>query len=156
MQATLEPVLRAQPFLAGLREEHLALLTGCARNVRFVPGEFLMREGEQADVFYILRSGRVSLEIFAPGHGTVMVETVGDGDVVGWSWLSEPFKSHLDVRALELTRAIALDAACLRGKFDADHDFGYELYRRFVGVITSRLQATRLQLLQAVSDDYRR
>jgi CRP-like cAMP-binding protein len=144
---TLEPILAAHPFFKGLDERYLHLLVGCASNVRFDAGEFLLREGEEANRFYLIRSGKVRLEIFTPGQGPIAIQTIGAGDVLGWSWLMPPYRWNLDAQALEPVRAIVLDGACLRGKCEADHDLGYELHKRFAPLIVQRLQATRLQLL---------
>ena len=148
---TLRPVLAEQPFLHGLDDRHLDLMVGCASNVRFAPGEFIFREGEEANHFYVIRHGRVAIEVFVPQRGAITIETIGEGDLLGWSWLVAPYHWRFDARATELTRAIALDARCLRGKCDQDHDLGYELFKRFVLVIEQRLQATRMQLLDLYS-----
>lgn len=144
---SLEPLLRDHPFFRGLEPEYLALLVGCARNVRFGEGQFLFREGEPADRLYILRSGHVAVEISAAGSGPIIIQTLGAGDVVGFSWLFEPHRWAFDARAVEATRAIALDGVCLRTKSEADHGLGYELMKRFARVVVDRLQATRLQLV---------
>ncbi len=144
---TLKPILADQPFLKGLAGVHLDLMAGCASNVRFSAGEFLFREGEEANHFYLVRHGRVAIEVFAAQRGTLTIETIGEGDLVGWSWLVAPYHWRFDARAIELTRAIAFDARCLRGKCEHDHDLGYELLKRFALVIEQRLQATRMQLL---------
>lgn len=144
---TLEPILAAHPFFLGLEERYLPLLVGCATNMRYGAGEFLLREGEEANRFYLIRGGKVRLEIFVPGRGPIAVQTIGEGDILGWSWLFPPYRWSLDAQALEPVRVIALDGACLRGKCDADHDLGYELHKRFAPIIVQRLQATRLQVL---------
>jgi hypothetical protein len=72
---------------------------------------------------------------------------LGEGEILGWSWLIPPYNWHFDARAVELTRAIALDGKCLRNKCEQDHDLGYELLKRFAHIMEQRLQATRLQLL---------
>jgi CRP/FNR family cyclic AMP-dependent transcriptional regulator len=144
---TLEPLLAEHPFLKGLDPRFIELLVGCASNVRFEAGEYIFREGEEANKFYIVRRGHVALEIFAPGRGPLAVQTLGEGDVLGWSWLIPPYRWHSSARAVELTRAFALDAECLRRKCEEDHDLGYELMKRFAPVIVDRLQTTRLQLL---------
>lgn len=144
---SLAGMLAGQPFLQGLAAEHVDLIVGCASNVLFEPGEFVFRAGDEANYFYVVRSGRVSVEVIAPQRGAITIETVGDGDLLGWSWLIPPFQWHFDARALNLTRAIALDARCLRGKCDADPALGYELLKRFSQVMEQRLEATRLQLL---------
>lgn len=147
MMQTLEPILSEHPFLKGLKPEHLKLLVGCASNVRFNAGQYLFREGEEANQFYMIRQGKVAVEIHAAGRGPITVQTVGEGDVLGWSWLIPPYRWRFDARALELTRAIALDGKCLRTKSEEDYDLGYELLKRFSNIIVERLEATRLQLL---------
>lgn len=144
---SLAGILAGQPFLQGLQPQQVDLIVGCASNVRFEPGEFVFRAGDEANHFYVVRTGHVSVEVIAPQHGAITIETVGEGDLLGWSWLIPPFQWHFDARALNLTRAIALDARCLRGKCDADPALGYELLKRFAQVMEQRLEATRLQLL---------
>jgi len=144
---TLEPLLRGHKFFAGLDSEYLTLLSGCASNVVFAADSFLFREGEPAETFYLIREGKVALEIAAPGRGALVVQTLGPGDVAGFSWLFDPHRWEFDGRAVERVLAVQMDGACLRGKCDADPRLGYELMQRFAGLMTSRLQATRLQLL---------
>lgn len=144
---TLEPFLAKHPFLKDLDPRHLKILVGCASNVRFNTGQFILREGEEANNFYIIRHGKVAIEIFSPDRGPITIQTIGEGDVLGWSWLIPPYHWRFDAKAVELTRAIALDGKCLRTKCEQNHDLGYELLKRFAHIITHRLEATRLQLL---------
>jgi CRP-like cAMP-binding protein len=132
---------------ADLDPEHLELIAGCAQNKVFERGVELMREGDAADTFYVIRTGFVALQTFVPERGSITIETIESGDLVGWSWLMPPYRTHLDALALETTHTLAFDAACLRGKFDDDPALGYALMKRFVPVIVERLQATRLRLL---------
>lgn len=143
----LERMVREHPFFAGLEEGFCKLVCGCAKNVRFEAGQYLFHEGEPANDFYLLRHGRVSLELHAPERGAVSFLTVGPGEIVGVSWLIPPYRWTFDARALELVRAISVDAACLRGKCEADHDLGYDMMKRFMPILVKRLQATRLQIL---------
>ena len=147
MTESLEPYLRDHPFCRGMKPEHVQLMVGCASNVRFGAGEYLDREGEQAEKFWIIRHGKVAIEIFNPSSGPITIQTVGEGEVVGWSWLFAPYIGHFDSRALEVTRAIALDGVCLRDKCERDHELALELYKRFVGVMEQRIEASRMQLL---------
>jgi len=144
---TLDQVVTEFPFFAGMEPEHLELIAGCAKNVRFQAGERLAREGHPADTFYVVRRGRVALEMFVPPRGPITIETVEPGDTVGWSWLFPPYLWHFDARAVELVRAVAFDGACLRGKLESDPVLGYELLSRFAQLLIERLNATRLQLL---------
>jgi CRP-like cAMP-binding protein len=143
----LEPLLAEHPFLKGLAPEHLALLAGCASNVVFQPGEHLLHEGGEARNFFVLRHGRAQVETATPGRGPIPIQTLGPGDILGWSWLIPPHRNRFDARALELIRAIALDGECLRNKCEVDHDLGYALLKRFTQVMAERLEATRLQLM---------
>jgi CRP/FNR family cyclic AMP-dependent transcriptional regulator len=144
---TLHRILAEHPFFSGLEERYIELLVGCASNVRFDPGQTIFREGEEADRFYVLRHGKVALQISGPPHGSITVQTLGEGDILGWSWLLSPYRWKFSAKAGELTRAIALDGECLRKKSEEDHDLGYELLKRFAQVIEERLLATRLQLV---------
>jgi len=144
---TLERFLAEHLFFTGLDPEYLKLLVGCASNHRFDAGQLIFRQGEPANQFYLIRHGRVAVEIYSPGRGPLTVQTLGEGDVLGWSWLIEPFCWRFEARSLELVRAIALDGKCLRTKCEEDHHLGYELLKRFSLVIAQRLEATRLQLL---------
>ena len=144
---TLEPILSQHAFFKDLPPAYLSIIVGCASNVKFAEGEFLFREGGDADTFYLIREGRVALEIFTTHKGPVVLHSIGEGEVVGWSWLIPPYHWHFDARAMEPARAIALDGKCLRGKCEDDHSLGYELMKRFAHIIEERLQAARLQLL---------
>jgi CRP-like cAMP-binding protein len=144
---TLEPLLRDHPFLNDLEPEYLALLAGCATNVRFGAGSFLFREGGAADRCFLIREGKIALEIAAPGRGAIIVQTLAAGDVAGFSWLLEPHQWQFDGRVVEPVRAIALDGSCLRGKCADDPRLGFELTQLFARLAIRRLQATRLRLL---------
>ena len=147
IQHDLEPIIRAHPFFKGLEERHMQLIVGCAKNVRFEEGTPIFHQGDPADNFYLVREGLVALEVMTPHRGPAAVQTVGEGDVLGWSWLFEPYRWHFDARTLQPTRALAFDGKCLRTKCEEDHDLGYEVLKRFTRIVTGRLEATRLQLL---------
>lgn len=143
----LERFIGEHPFFAGLDAGYRQIVSGCTANVRFEPGQYLFHEGEDADRFFLLRHGRVALEIEVPGRGALTFQTVSEGEVVGVSWLIPPYRWAYDARALDLVRAIAMDAACLRGKCDADPALGYDMMKRFLPILVDRLQATRMQIM---------
>ena len=144
---TLDQELAEHPFFHDMTPQEIQLLAGCGSHVRFEADTYLFREGEAADTFYILRAGSVALEATGAQHGALLVETIREGEVLGWSWLFPPYQWHFSGRALDPVRAIAVDGACLRGKCDNDHEFGYAMMKRFAAVIIERLQAARLQAL---------
>ena len=145
--STLAPILKEHTFFQGLKPDYIELLVECASNVRFEVGELIFRQGQEANRFYLIRQGKVALEISAPGWQPLAIKTMTENEVLGWSWLFPPYQWHFDARALGLTRAIALDASCLRSKCDRDPELGYELMKRFSFIMLETLQATRLQLL---------
>jgi CRP/FNR family transcriptional regulator, cyclic AMP receptor protein len=144
---TLEHIIAGHPFFAGLPANYTELLVGCASNVRFKAGEFLFKEGDEANEFYLIREGKVAVEIFAPQRKPIVVETRDEGDILGWSWLLPPYTWKFHAQAIEVTRAIALDGKCLRTKCEENHDLGYELLKRFAQIIERRMETIRFQLL---------
>jgi CRP/FNR family transcriptional regulator, cyclic AMP receptor protein len=144
---SLEKVLREHAFLADLTDEHVRVLVGCARNTRFAPGEFLLREGDDESTFFLLRQGSVSLESHLPGKPAATVETLGPGDVLGVSWMFQGARSNVDARARDAVVAFALDGACLRAKTASDDALGHALARRMLEVTHRRLERLRLQNL---------
>jgi len=151
---TLEPIIRQQRFFDGMEERHIELVTGCASNVRFAEEQFIAREGDPADHFYLIRDGMVSVECRAPHRGVMTVQTVSEGEILGWSWLFPPHRWHFDARTQTPTHALKFDGRCLRTKCEEDHDLGYELFRRFMYIVGERLEATRMQLLDIYGNRY--
>lgn len=143
----LEKIVGEHPFFRGLAQEHIDLITGCARNALFDKGDFVEREGAPANTFHLVREGRIGLQMAVAGDPAVTFLTVKHGEVLGTSWLVPPYRFAFDALALEPTRTIALDAECLRGKCEADHSLGYDLMKRFVPVLVERMTAARLQAL---------
>lgn len=143
----LTRLLKAHPFLAGLDEPHLAIIVGCAKNVRYAAGDFLFREGAEAHEFYLVRTGQVSLDVHSPGQAPQRLETIVPGDVLGLAWLFPPHRADHDARALEPVVALSFDGACLHRKMEADPALGYALTRRLLAETMRRLERARLQQL---------
>lgn len=140
-------IIDEHPFFQGIDAKLRALLVGCAANERFEAGQFLFREGQAAEKFYLVRAGTVAVEIDVPGKRPIVIETIGEGDVAGWSWIVDPYRSTFDARAVTLVRALSFDAKCLRKKMEADPALGFEVMRRFVPMMAHRLASARLQML---------
>ena len=144
--STMRQLLATQDVFGDLTPEDLDLLAGCSRNERFRAGALLAREGEPADRFYLVRHGRLAIELHAPG-GPLRADTAGPGELAGWSWLFPPHRWTADVRAVEPTLVIAVDGPCLRDKCATEPAFGCRMMHRFNRVLTHRLEAMRLRLL---------
>ena len=144
----LAELLAGVAMFDAMPPERLDPIAECARDESFAEGDYLLREGDQANTFFVIRrGGSVALEMFAPPRGPMTIETLEAGEVVGWSWLFPPYRWHFDARALTPVRATVFDGACLRGKFDADPELGYQMMKRFATVLLERLQETRVQML---------
>ncbi len=148
---TIEQYLPDHPFFEGLDAPTLALVAGCATNISVAAGQYLCREGDPADRFFVVRRGRVAIEVHGPSSGTLVLDTADEGDVVGWSWLVPPYRSTFDARAAEATGVVAFDGACLRGKCEQDPRLGYELMQRVTQVMNERLVAAQVRLLDLYS-----
>jgi CRP/FNR family cyclic AMP-dependent transcriptional regulator len=144
---TLDALLSRHPFFAGLKPEYLALIAGCARNVHFAQGAYLAHEADTADRFFAIRGGRIAIETHVPPRGVLTLQTLGEGEILGWSWLFPPYVWQFDARALDDVRATAFDGACLRTKCDADPALGYDLMKRLARLVSERLEGARRQLL---------
>lgn len=152
MLRDLSGTLAAHPFFEGFEPAQVEFLVGCSANRSYRPGEFLFKEGETANAFFLVREGKVAVETVSPPTGPLTLATVGRGDVLGWSWIVPPYVHRSDARAIERTRVLAIDAVCLRDKLESDHELGFRLLTRFVGVMAQRLESSRMQLLDLYSN----
>lgn len=143
----LSGILRNHPFMKDLDENYLKQITGCASNAVYAEDEVIFKEGDKAEKFYLIRSGKVALEINGRDKGNLRILTIGPGQILGWSWIVSPYKWHFEASALEEVRAIELDGECLRNKCEDDPKLGYEMLKRFAHILEQRLQSTRMQLL---------
>ncbi|MFE9557791.1 cyclic nucleotide-binding domain-containing protein [Streptomyces sp. NPDC006703] len=135
------PLLDALP--AGSRERLLRL----GHEAAFPDGALIFEEGGRADRFWIIRGGSVSLTVHVPGRRAPTVETLGPGDLLGWSWLFPPYVWHLGAEARGPVRADEFDAATVRVLCGEDLALGCALTHAVAEVIAHRLKATRMRLL---------
>jgi CRP-like cAMP-binding protein len=140
-------LLAGHPFLDGVSPQYLDLIANAASEAMYEPRELIFHEGDEASEFHVICRGKVAIEIFTPDRGPVAIETINTGEVLGWSWLIEPYRWLFDAQAIEPTEVIAIDARKIRESMAADSALSNELLRRFVPIIVGRLQATRMQLL---------
>jgi CRP/FNR family cyclic AMP-dependent transcriptional regulator len=147
---TLVTVLQRHPFVEEFQPQHIEKLSGLAKEVDFERDQVIFHEGDECHDFYLIVEGRVALEIEAPGH-TFRVQTLSAGDELGWSAILMGRGKHFQARALQAARALAFDGAALLEACREDKAFGFALMYRMLGVVSERLQATRLQVLDMYS-----
>lgn len=140
-------IITEHPFFQGMDPDMLDALVCCAANERFVAGEHLFREGAEARKFYLIREGRVAVEVEPPVRKPIVLETLSAGEVLGWSWLVPPHRAAFAARAQTNVRVLSFDATCLLKRMEEQPELGFAILRRFVPVMAHRLSAARLQLL---------
>ena len=140
-------ILAHHSFFQDINPKHLEWLDQIATNASFEKGEYIFREGQNASHFYLLLHGKVALEVDQSYDKPIVIQTLGEDEALGWSWLYPPFRWHFDARAVQETRVISLEAEPLRQKCGEDLEFGYQIMKRVSRIMLQRLQATRLQLL---------
>jgi len=139
--------LAAHPFLRGMSPDQLSVLAEAARDVTFPARHRLFEDGGNATRFWLIQSGHVSLDLDVPGEGSVVIETVGMGELLGWSWLFPPYKWAFGAVAATAVEAFEFDAPAVRERCAADPGLGYEFNQRVTRVLAKRLQATRVRLI---------
>lgn len=143
---TVAQTLQEHPFLSHIKPEYLQYYEECASIAAFKSGDYLVKEKGPADDFFLIRSGRVALDTFIAGRGPTNIQYLTDGEVLGWSWLVEPHVWHFNALAVTPTETIHLNGSRLKELAEQDCGFGYDLMKRMVNVVGSRLRMTMLQL----------
>ena len=139
--------LAAHPFLHGMSCEKLGVLAETALDVSFPARHRLFEDGGNATRFWLIQSGHVSLDLHIPGEGPVVIETIGMGELLGWSWLFPPYRWAFGAVTVTAVEAYEFDAAAVRERCVADPGLGYELDQRIARVLAKRLEATRIRLI---------
>jgi CRP-like cAMP-binding protein len=152
MRVTTLDLLTEHPFLDGLPRPWLELLSFQAYPALCHGGDRLFHENYPADRFWLVRSGEIALDTPVAGEGDLVIDTIGPGGVVGWSWLFPPYRWHFGAVATQRTSVIKLNAAGVRRLMSEDEALGHELTARFMRVVVDRLQSTRIRLLELRGD----
>jgi CRP/FNR family transcriptional regulator, cyclic AMP receptor protein len=149
----LYTLIAEQPFFKGLTAAHLQLLTDSAFERRFEKGQMIFHEGSPANRFFVILEGKVALESEVKERGTVVIQTLGPGEDLGWSWLFPPHFLHFGARAVEPTRTIFFFGTRLREQCEQDHELGYQLMIRIAEVTSRRIQAMQQRLMECTDPE---
>jgi len=141
-------LIAQQPFFNGLSGPHLQLLADSAMATQFKSGQWIFRQGDPANRFYLILEGKVLVESEVKERGTIPIRTLGPGDDLAWAWLFPPYYMHFSACAIEPTRAIFFYGTRLREQCEANHELGYQLMRRIAEVVIQNLNATQQRLLE--------
>jgi CRP/FNR family cyclic AMP-dependent transcriptional regulator len=149
----LGTLIAEQPFFKGLSAEYVKLLADSAIEIKFEPGQAIFEAGSPANRFYLILEGKVSLESEAKEHGSIIIQTLGPGEDLGWAWLFPPYALHFSARALAPTRTIFFYGTRLREQCEQDHELGYQLMKRTAEAATGCLRAMQQRLLECINPD---
>lgn len=144
---TIKDELKQHPFFEDFDDQDIELIAGCGKHEVFKEDEIIAHEQEDADRFYLIKSGMIGVSMPIPNHDNQIIQTLDDNEIFGWSWLFPPYKWTAQAIALKETHTISLDGKCLRSKLDSNPALGYKLMKRFSLLISKRLNASRLQVL---------
>lgn len=139
--------MSSHAFFSGLSDDFIEFLADCAIKMRIKDGEALFKQGERADKFYLLRSGQVSIQVPALMGPTLDIQTLGEGEILGWSWLISPYRWSFQARAIEDSDVIEFDGSAILARCEQDPAFGYELFKRFAALMSERLDAARQKMM---------
>jgi CRP/FNR family transcriptional regulator, cyclic AMP receptor protein len=143
--------LAGHPFLHGMQRDHLAVLASAAHDVTFPARHRLFEDGGSATRFWLIQSGHVVLDLHVPGQGRMKIDTIGMGELLGWSWLFPPYRWAFGAVAARRVEAFEFDARAVRASCQADPVLGHDVTQRLARVLAKRLQATRVRLITASS-----
>jgi CRP-like cAMP-binding protein len=152
---SLYDIIAEQPFFKGMSAEHLRTLADSAMQTWFEVDELVFHEGDLSNRFYLIIEGRVLLESSVKNGGAVVLQSLGPGDLLGWSWMFSPYIWKLHARAIEPTEAIFFYGTRLLEQCEADHDLGYEMFKRVSEVMMQRLQIARRRFLDHLAECHR-
>jgi CRP-like cAMP-binding protein len=139
--------LAAHEFFAGLNQDFIDILSEFGIEKHIKAGEALFQQGKVADKFYLLRNGKVSVQVPALVGPPLELQVLGENQILGWSWLIPPYRWNFQARAVEDTDLIEFDGSAILARCEKDTDFGYELFKRFTGLMSARLEAARLKMM---------
>jgi CRP-like cAMP-binding protein len=151
-QSTID-YLSAHVFFSEFTDDFLKFLCECSSTCEIKKGQILFRQGENADKFYVVRSGSISIQMPAIMGPTLEIQNVGKDQVLGWSWLISPYQWNFQTRAEEDSELLEFDGTALLAQCEQEPKFGYELLKKFAGLMSVRLNAARQKMMDEWNPD---
>ncbi|MEM7551594.1 MAG: cyclic nucleotide-binding domain-containing protein [Bacteroidota bacterium] len=144
---SIKDLLNELSFFEDLSDDMLEFIAGCGQNMHFSANEYVGKENDSADYLFVIRSGKIAVQLQHPVKGQLTIRTLHEGEIAGFSWIIPPYRLQFDLKALEHTSVVALNGTCVRKKCEEDHTLGYLLMKHSASVMNKRLTDTRIQLL---------
>lgn len=144
---TIEDYLSTHAFFSGMEDSFVKFLSNSATELRIKEGEVLFQQGKRADKFYLLRNGRISVQVPALMGPALEIQALDKDQILGWSWLIPPYRWNFLARALEDSNLLEFDGSAILARCEEDPNFGYELFKRFATLMSERLDAARQKMM---------
>ena len=145
--------LSTHDFFSGLSEDALKFLCECASTYEIKKGQILFRQGERADKFYVARNGRISVQIPALMGPNLEIQSLGKDQVLGWSWLISPYQWSFQAKAEDDSELLEFNGTAILTRCEKEPKFGYEVLKRFAALMSERLEAARLKMMDDWNPD---
>lgn len=145
--SSIENYLSSHEFFSGLDDNYIKFLAGSAAEKKIKSGDTLFKQGERAERFYLLRSGQISIQVPALMGPTLEIQTLGNDQILGWSWLIAPYRWSFLARAVADSEVLEFDGKAILAHCESDPKFGYELFKRFAALMSERLDAARQKMM---------
>ena len=139
--------LSAHEFFSEFSDDVLKFLCECSSMREIKKGQILFLQGEHADKFYVVRSGRISLQMPAIMGPTLEIQAVDEDQVLGWSWLISPYKWNFQTKAEDDSELLQFDGAAILARCEQDPKLGFELVKKFAALMSVGLNAARLKMM---------
>ena len=146
-QTSIDDFLSSHAFFSGMDSNYVDFLANSIDERQIGKGEVLFHQGDRADKFYLLREGKVSVQVPALVGPVLEIQILGKDQILGWSWLISPYRWHFLARAVEDSTILEFDGSAILAHCDEDPKFGYELLKRFAALMSERLEAARLKMM---------
>ncbi len=150
-KAAIQKTLSENPFFSELDDDAVAFLVAHAKELKISQDEVIFKRGEHADKFYLVRSGRITVEIPAVYGPSLEIQNLGAGEVLGWSWLIDPYKWDFQARVEEDADLLEFDGAAVLENCEKDRNFGYEILKQFTELMSERLTGARQRMMDTFS-----
>ena len=144
---SIEEYLSAHAFFSGLDDSFMKFLTSSVKAVQIKEGHVLFQQGKPANKFFLVRNGKISVQVPALMGPTLELQTLGEDQILGWSWLIPPYRWNFHARALEDSEVLEFDGSAILARCEEDPKFGYELFKRFAALMSERLDAARQKMM---------
>ena len=139
--------LSRHPFFTGLDDQYIEFLTDSAVETQIGEGGILFRQGTPADKFYLLKSGKVSVQVPALVGPVLEIQRIGENQILGWSWLIPPYRWNFQARVEEDASLLEFDGRAVLARCEEDPRFGFEMLKRFAALMSERLEAARQKMM---------